>query len=84
MDTENTRVLAHPFAEIPFYFFLLGMVLLQMFDHLELLLRLVTAEAAEERVFVGVNEIVMPQARRPPETTVTHIADVWLLFTMLF
>lgn len=83
VDSERAGVFAHPFAEVPLCPALLTMVPLQVFDHLELLLGLVAAEAAEERVLVGVGEVMVPQASRPPEAPVAHVADVRLLLAVL-
>lgn len=83
VDRKCTRVLAHPFAEIPLRPTLLRVVPLQMLDHLELLLGFVAAVAAEERVLVGVREIVMPQAGCPPETPVADVADIRLFLAVL-
>lgn len=54
-----------------------------MLHHLELLLGLVAAEAAEEGVPVGVGEGMMAQAGGPAESTVAHVAHVGLGFTVL-
>lgn len=83
MDSQCAGVFAHPFAEVPLCPTLIGMVPLQMLDHLKLLLGLIAAVAAEEGVLVGVCEIVVAQASCPPETSVAHIADVWLLLAVL-
>lgn len=55
---------------------LLRVVPAHMLDHLELLLGLVAAEAAEEGVAVSVGEGVMAQASSPAECTVAHVAHV--------
>ena len=55
MESQSARVLSHPFAKVP----LIRVVPLQMFDHLELLFGLIITVSAEERVFIGMNEIVM-------------------------
>lgn len=54
-----------------------------MLDHLELLLGLVAAEAAEEGVAVGVGEGMMAQASSPAESTMAHIAHIGLGLTVL-
>lgn len=82
MDRERAGVFAHPFAEVSLCPTLLTMVPLQMLDHLELLLGLVAAVAAEERVFVGVGEVMVPQASCPPKAPVAHVADVRLLLAV--
>ena len=51
-------------------------------DHLEFLLGLVAAEAAEEGVAVGVGEGVMAQAGSPAESPVAHVAHVGLGFAV--
>lgn len=83
MDCQCAGVLSHTFAEVSFCPSLIRMVPLQMLDHLKLLLSLITAVAAEEGVFIGVGEIVVAQAGCPPETSVAHIADIWLLLAVL-
>lgn len=55
---------------------LVGVVPAHMLNHLELLLGLVAAEAAEEGVAVGVGEGVMAQAGSPAESTVAHVAHI--------
>lgn len=54
-----------------------------MLDHLEFLLGLVAAEAAEEGVAVSVGEGMMAQASSPAESTVAHVAHVGLGLAVL-
>lgn len=54
-----------------------------MLDHLELLLGLVAAEAAEEWVSIGVGKGMMSQASSPTESTVANIANIGFGLTVL-
>lgn len=52
-------------------------------DHLELLLGLIAAEAAEEWVAIGMGESMMSQSSSPAESTVANIANVGFGLTVL-
>lgn len=54
-----------------------------MLDHLELLLGLVAAEAAEERVAIGMGKSMMSQSSSPAESTVANIANIGFGLTVL-
>lgn len=71
------------FAHTLVWVSLVRVVPAHMLDHLEFLLGLVAAEAAEERVAVGVGKGVMAQASSPAESTVAHIAHVGFGLTVL-
>lgn len=62
---------------------LVRVVSAHVLDHLEFLLGLVAAQAAEERVAVSVGEGMMAQACGPAERTVAHVAHVGLGLTVL-
>lgn len=73
------RVFAHALVWVG----LLRVVPAHMLDHLEFLLGLVAAEAAEEGVAVSVGEGMMAQASSPAESTVAHVAHVGLGLAVL-
>ena len=59
------------------------MVPLQMLDHLELLFGSVGAVATAVRLLLSVREVVMSEARRPPEGLVAQAARVRATVTVL-
>lgn len=71
------------FAHTLVWVSLVGVVPAHVLDHLELLLGLVAAEAAEEGVAVGVDEGMMAQASSPAESTVAHVAHIGLGLAVL-
>lgn len=80
VDGGCAGVFAHPLAGVASP--ALGVVPLDVFDDLELLLGLVGAVAAEEGMLVGVGEVMVPQASRPAESPPAGIADVRLLLAV--
>lgn len=79
MHCRGAGVFAHTLIWVS----LVRVVPAHVLDHLEFLLGLVAAEAAEEGVAVGVGEGVMAQAGSPAESTVAHVAHVGLGLTVL-
>ena len=79
MHRGSGGVFAHALVGVS----LVRVVPAHMLDHLELLLGLVAAEAAEEGVAVGVGEGVMAQAGGPAESPVAHVAHVGLGLAVL-
>lgn len=72
-------VFAHSLVRVS----LVWVVPAHVLHHLELLLGLVAAQAAEEGVAVGVGEGVVAQAGGPSESAVAHVAHVGFGLTVL-
>lgn len=79
MHSGGGRVFAHALVWIS----LVRVVPAHMLDHLELLLGLVAAEAAEEGVTIGVGEGMMAQTGSPAKSTVAHVAHIRFGFAVL-
>lgn len=79
MHCGSGGVFAHTLVGVS----LVRVVPAHMLDHLELLLGLVAAEAAEEWVSIGVGKGMMSQASSPTESTVANIANIGFGLTVL-
>lgn len=79
MHCGSGRVFANTLVGVS----LVGVVPTHMLDHLELLLGLVAAEAAEERVAVSMGKSMMSQSSSPAESTVANIANIGFGLTVL-